>query len=1052
MSAVVTALGALTTAAALYLLVLAVAAFFHREQRVSGPCTRRLVVLVPAHNEAALVGRCVASLLRQTYPRALYRVIVIADNCDDDTAAVAAAAGADVMVRREPEQRGKGQALRWATDRLLDGDTSFDAVVIVDADSVADEDLLRALAARMDAGADVVQGEYLVLQEPGGRSALRAAAFLLFHRTRFAGRDVLGMGCALVGNGMLLGRGVLERLRWSAFSGAEDLEYTCTLRLNGIVPRFASGARVLGPAPTGGRAGRTQRARWEGGRFHVMRTRLGPLVWAAVRRRRWNLLDAAADLAVPPLGLLVLLATAGGLLSVALAAAGALRWRAALPWALTLLVLAVYVPLGLRAARAPASAYRALLSAPRFLLAKVGTYARLSRGLQADRWERTERQGEARKEDPARVEVGEVPVDRVDTAQAVDRIVAAIDSRVFTQVCTVNLQFVAGAHRDSEVRQVLQRSALNVADGVSVLLLARLAGHRLPERIAGLDLVCALMPELARRRGRIFLLGGSACAAQRTARKLTERFPGLVICGIEVPAILPVEQIGTDGLCARIDAARPDLLLVAFGHPKQELWIDRNRELLGQLVAMGVGCTFDVLSGQRHRAPRWMQRAGLEWLYRAVHEPRRLLPRYARDGALLLASLIPGAVHRRLLPKASRPVLQTRTSIARTGHRLAGIDGLRAFAAMWVVLFHVRAFSGARLPLVDVVVRSGSTGVSLFLVLSGFCLFLPFAGGRAGRFATRRFLVRRCRRLMPAYYVSLLLILAVTATAGVALGLAGYGARGIAAQAAAHLSLVHTLFPSTFYALNGAYWSLGLEWQLYLTLPLLVIGVRRLGLARVAIAVVAVNVVYRLVLDQLVGHGMVAADSILATAVLPNLFPGRWAEFVLGMVAAELYATGRVAGWAGWLRWAPILLVPLALVAVGSPLSHLLFGGVFFVLVAVVLSGNNLVSRAFSWRPLVALGVMSYSLYLVHQPLVQVGAHLLSSGGASPRRVFVEMVMLLPVVIAAAWLLFVTVERRSLTSSGREQEATAPRAAIPESLQPALTPLAAYSSAARRST
>jgi peptidoglycan/LPS O-acetylase OafA/YrhL len=362
--------------------------------------------------------------------------------------------------------------------------------------------------------------------------------------------------------------------------------------------------------------------------------------------------------------------------------------------------------------------------------------------------------------------------------------------------------------------------------------------------------------------------------------------------------------------------------------------------------------------------------------------------------------------------------------------RLAGIDGLRAIAALWVVLFHVRAFSGARLggvPGLDLLVRSGSAGVSLFLVLSGFCLSIPFAAGRQQRFAAGRFLVRRCWRLLPAYYASLLVIVLVTAVWGGALGLEQYGGAGMAAQVAAHATMTHTFFPGTFYALNGAYWSLGLEWQLYLLLPLMVLAARRWGVRPVVLAAIGVNVAYRIVLALLSARGVVAHGSLLDTAVLPNLAPGRCAEFALGLVAAELYAGGGIRVWAARLRPAPLLLVPLALLAVGDPLSHLVFGAVFFVLVATVLAQDNVVARLASWRPLAALGAMSYSLYLVHQPMVQAGAHLLHGAGMSPGRSFVALLGLLPVVLVAARLLFVSVERRTLTRRDR-RHAAAPRA------------------------
>ena len=350
--------------------------------------------------------------------------------------------------------------------------------------------------------------------------------------------------------------------------------------------------------------------------------------------------------------------------------------------------------------------------------------------------------------------------------------------------------------------------------------------------------------------------------------------------------------------------------------------------------------------------------------------------------------------------------------------RLAGVDGLRAAAALWVVLFHIRVFSGAHLPFqpLDFFVRSGSTGVSLFLVLSGFCLYLPFAAGRSGRFKTWSFFVRRARRLLPAYYCSLGFALALNLIGGGNLGFGPMSVSDVAWQLGTHVTMVHTLFPSTFYALNGAYWSLGLEWQLYLALPLLIVGMRRFGLVPTLAAAVIVNVVYRVVLAMAGAHSWVPTG-ILQSVVLPNLLPGRWAEFVFGMVVAELYAGGVLDRLPRLARYAWVPMTAVAVVAVGLPLAHLAFGAVFALLLIGVLAEKSLISRIFAWRPLVALGIMSYSLYLVHQPLVQAMAFVLRHDfGLSSTRAFGALILLLPVIVAVAWVLFVLVERYTLTS------------------------------------
>jgi len=360
---------------------------------------------------------------------------------------------------------------------------------------------------------------------------------------------------------------------------------------------------------------------------------------------------------------------------------------------------------------------------------------------------------------------------------------------------------------------------------------------------------------------------------------------------------------------------------------------------------------------------------------------------------------------------------------------LAGVDGLRAAAALWVVLFHVRAFSHPHLglPGVDLILRSGSTGVSLFLVLSGFCLFLPFAGGRDSRFSTRQFFWRRCRRLMPAYYASLLLTVLLVTVAGGLIGAPHFTPMQLAAQILTHVTLTHSLFPGTFYALDGAYWSLGLEWQLYLGLPLLIWCIGRFGFAPTVTASIGVNIAYRVGLGIAIGHGALASHSILADSVLPNQLAGRWAEFVYGMVAAELYVTGRLARWANRPRLLLLLLGPLSLLGVfssGWQLSHLVYGLTFAVVLTLVLAENNVVSRMFAWPPLVAIGVMSYSLYLVHQPLIQGLAYALQTQGhLSPNLTFYALLACLPFIFLAAWILFVTVERLTLSSSSSPKQA-----------------------------
>lgn len=384
--------GVATAAAGMYLDVLAAAAFIRPRDRLRFPPTSRLVVLVPAHNEADFIGRCLESLLAQDYPKERFTMAVIADNCTDATAAIAESLGVRVLVRTDPAAPGKGPALRWAMDQILANPEPPDAMVVVDADTIAEAGLLRALVARLEAGAEVVQGEYLALAEGDDpATTLRAAGFLLFHKVRFSGRAALGLPCHLVGNGMLFSRRLLEAMPWTAFTSTEDLEYSVDLRLAGHRPVYAHDARLRAPVPGRGRAARVQRLRWEGGRFHVVRTRLPVLLREIVLEGRWSLADAAIDLAVPPLGLLAAVALGGTAVSCFLLIAGASPPWVVVPWLAASASIPAFVLGGLASAGAPAATYRALARAPGYVTSSLLTRFRLLRGLGADTWVRTER-------------------------------------------------------------------------------------------------------------------------------------------------------------------------------------------------------------------------------------------------------------------------------------------------------------------------------------------------------------------------------------------------------------------------------------------------------------------------------------------------------------------------------------------------------------------------------------------------------------------------------------------------------------------------------------
>jgi 1,2-diacylglycerol 3-beta-glucosyltransferase len=379
---------------AVYLVVVVTAALFDRTPGRPRPSpsdlTSRLVVVVPAHDEEHYIGRTVRSLVGQTYPRELFEVLVVADNCTDDTAAAARAAGAEVMVRDEPGLRGKGHALQWTIERVLERPSPPDALVIVDADSVADPDFLTLLANRFEGGAEVVQGESLLDEDGSTGTAMRAGAFLLVNRARPAGRSVLGLPPALSGNGMLFSRRVLLEHPWTAFSSTEDVEYYLRLRAGGVRPAFARGAILRSAPAPHARAAEEQQLRWEGGKFHLARTQIPGLVAEAVRKRRPGIIDAAFELALPPLGFIAAGAVGTAAVSSLLAATGRAPSWSVIPSAVAVCAIPVYVLVGFRAGQAPRSAYVSLLRSPAFVLRKTSKLYRFAR-FRADSWVRTER-------------------------------------------------------------------------------------------------------------------------------------------------------------------------------------------------------------------------------------------------------------------------------------------------------------------------------------------------------------------------------------------------------------------------------------------------------------------------------------------------------------------------------------------------------------------------------------------------------------------------------------------------------------------------------------
>lgn len=228
--------------------------------------------------------------------------------------------------------------------------------------------------------------------------------------------------------------------------------------------------------------------------------------------------------------------------------------------------------------------------------------------------------------DIRRIQIGRVPVDVVNIDEALKAIDCMVKERVGGTVFTPNADHVVQAEDDARFRRAYEATQLSLADGVSIVWSSRVLGDPLPMKISGSDLVMPLLRLAAARGYRVYFLGADPGVAELAKSAVERILPGIQIVGVDSPKIRidHVEQAVID----KVLAARPDLVLVALGAPKQEVFCSEQRIALAPAVLLGIGASLDFLAGTKRRAPRWISDNGLEWLYRLVQEPRRLAYRY----------------------------------------------------------------------------------------------------------------------------------------------------------------------------------------------------------------------------------------------------------------------------------------------------------------------------------------------------------------------------------------------------------------------------------------
>jgi cellulose synthase/poly-beta-1,6-N-acetylglucosamine synthase-like glycosyltransferase len=346
---------------------------------------RSIAIVVPAHNEATVIERCIVSLSQCTRPEDVdVRIVVIADNCTDDTSDVASRVGAEVLVRTEPARMGKGFALRFAFESLLR--EGIDAVLIVDADSTVDANLLTETIRWLDSGADGTQARYLVLNSAETiRTRIMNLALMAFNVVRPRGRARWGLSAGIFGNGFALTRSTLEAVPYCSESIVEDLDYHLQLVRHGRRIAFIDASCVRAEMPAGGVPATSQRSRWDGGTLGLA-VRTFPGLVRECCRGNFRLFEPLLQMLLLPLGIHVAL-----LISLAAVPFDFTQWLAIG----SLSIVAIHVATAIYVGGGGISEVIALAAAPWYIAWKLAVLPEILKSARRDtKWIRTHRVGE----------------------------------------------------------------------------------------------------------------------------------------------------------------------------------------------------------------------------------------------------------------------------------------------------------------------------------------------------------------------------------------------------------------------------------------------------------------------------------------------------------------------------------------------------------------------------------------------------------------------------------------------------------------------------------
>lgn len=338
---------------------------------------RRFALVIPAYNEEKGIAKTLYSLFGMIYPKKLYDLIVVADNCTDNTARIARNLGVTVLERNNPMQRGKGYALRWAFDQISQSPQKYDAVIVIDSDSLASGNFLEVMNYYLETGKEVIQSSDLVIPQPGiWSSETTRIGFLLTNYVKPLGRKTLGLSMGLRGNGMCFSMQHLEKYPWQAWSLTEDLEYGLRLLLEGVGIHFAPEAYVWAQMPIHAKNAESQRQRWEMGRYEIMRNYVFEFFKATIQRRSLKYFDVFIDLVTPPFVNMILLVLTMIALNTFLLFFGFNQVNFLVLWSVLALLGLLQLFIGLYISKADKNLYKSLFFIPLYVLWKVKVYVK----------------------------------------------------------------------------------------------------------------------------------------------------------------------------------------------------------------------------------------------------------------------------------------------------------------------------------------------------------------------------------------------------------------------------------------------------------------------------------------------------------------------------------------------------------------------------------------------------------------------------------------------------------------------------------------------------